>query len=195
MRRGIPPRFIRGRVEEIYANKEPHITLIGGLTHRNFSLIIVAVIGVSVVGGGWYLMQIQRDISIPDINGNTVTLSDFSGEVVVLDFMATWCGPCRAAMRDLVSIYRDIGDQFVLISITVDPNFDTVPILRDWVEEYDANWIHARDLADPPVAQQFKVSQIPTFVILDKEGEVRFRHVGPVSELKLKTEILSLVNE
>jgi len=159
--------------------------------------MIFAVIGVSVLGGGWYLMQIQgerMDFSIPDINGNTVTLSDYDGEVIVLDFMATWCGPCRAAMSDLVSAYNDIGDQFVLISITVDPNFDTVPILRDWVEEHDANWIHARDLADPPVAQQFKVTGIPTYVILDKKGEVRFRHLGPVSALTLKTEILSLVN-
>jgi thiol-disulfide isomerase/thioredoxin len=143
-------------------------------------------------------MQIQgeeMDFSIPDIDGNTVTLSDYSDEVVVLDFMATWCGPCRFAMRDLVSVHNDIGDQFVLISISVDPNFDTVQVLRGWVENYNATWIHARDLADPPLLQQFSVAEIPTYVILDREGKIRFRHVGPVSEIKLKTEILSLVNE
>jgi thiol-disulfide isomerase/thioredoxin len=160
--------------------------------------MIAAVIGISVIGGGWYLIQIQRDkldFSIPDIDGNTVTLSDYDGEVVVLDFMATWCGPCRVAMRDLLSVHNDIGNQFVLISISVDPNFDTVPVLRAWAGEYYATWIHARDLADPPVTQQFGISEIPTYVILDRDGEIRFRHVGPVSALKLKTEILSLVNE
>ena len=174
------------------------MTSTDGSKSKNLSLIIFAVVGISIIAGGWYLMQIQGnnlDFSIPDINGDTMTLSDYSGEVVVLDFMATWCGPCRTAMRDLVSVHKDIGDQFVLISISVDPNFDTVPVLRNWVEEYDANWIHARDLADPPVTQQFGVSEIPTYVILDKEGEIRFRHVGPVSAQKLKTEILSLVNE
>ena len=174
------------------------MTSIDGSKNRNLSLIIFAVVGGSIIAGGWYMMQIQKDkldFSIPDIDGNTVTLSDYSGEVVVLDFMATWCGPCRAAMRDLVSAYEDIGDQFVLISITVDPNFDTVPALISWMEEYGATWIHARDLADPPVTQQFGVSEIPTYVILDRDGEIRFRHVGPVSALKLKTEILSLVNE
>jgi thiol-disulfide isomerase/thioredoxin len=160
--------------------------------------MIFAVIGVSVIVAGWYLMQIQgerMDFSIPDIEGETVTLSDYSDEVVVLDFMATWCGPCRFAMRDLVAVQNDIGDQFVLISITVDPNYDTVPVLREWMEEYGATWIHARDLADPPVTQQFSVVEIPTYVIIDRDGEIRFRHVGPVSALKLKTEILSLVNE
>jgi thiol-disulfide isomerase/thioredoxin len=169
----------------------------GGSTNRNLSLMIVAVIGVSVVGGGWYLLQIQReriDFSIPDIEGNTVTLSDYSGEVVVLDFMATWCGPCKAAMPGLVSIYNELGDQFVMISITVDPSYDTVPVLEDWMETYGATWIHTRDLADPPVTQQFEVSLIPTYVIMDRKGEIRYRH-GPVSELKLKTEILSLINE
>lgn len=168
-----------------------------GSTNRNLSIVIAAVIGVSLLGGGWYLMQIQgerMDFSIPDIDGNTVTLSDYRGEVVVLDFMATWCGPCKAAMPGLVSIYNDIGDQFVMISITVDPTSDTVPVLRDWMETYGATWIHVRDTADPPVTQQFEVSLIPTYVIIDRKGEIRFRH-GPVSELKLKTEILSLIDE
>ncbi len=173
------------------------MTLVAGSTNRNLSLMIAAVIGVSLLGGGWYLMQIQgerMDFSIPDIDGNTVTLSDYSGEVVVLDFMATWCGPCKAAMPGLVSIYNELGDEFVMISITVDPTSDTIPVLKEWMETYGATWIHARDLADPPVTQQFEVSLIPTYVIIDRKGEIRFKH-GPVSELKLKTEILSLIDE
>jgi thiol-disulfide isomerase/thioredoxin len=172
--------------------------MFAGSTNRNLSLMIVAVIGISVIGGGWYLKQNQRDkldFSIPDLDGNMVSLSAFKGEVVVLDFMATWCGPCNVAMPGLVSLNNDIGDQFVMISITVSPSHDTVPVLREWMETYEATWIHARDLSDPPVTQQFEVSGIPTYVIIDRNGEIRFRHVGLVSELKLKTEILSLVNE
>jgi thiol-disulfide isomerase/thioredoxin len=160
--------------------------------------MIAAVIGVSVIGGGWYLMQIQQDkidFTILDIDMNPISLSALRGEVVVLDFMATWCGPCKAAMRDLVSLYNDIGDQFVMISITVDPSYDTAPVLREWMSRYGATWIHVRDLADPPVTQQFEVTGIPTYVIIDRKGDIRFRHVGPVSELTLKNEILSLVNE
>ena len=174
------------------------MTSISASANKNLSLVIFAVVGIAVIGGGWYLMQIQKDtldFSIPDVEGNTVTLSDYSDEVIVLDFMATWCGPCRYAMQDLVTVYNDIGDQFVLISITVDSNFDTDIVLRGWMEYYNASWIHARDLADPPVMQQFNIAEIPTYVILDRDGEIRFRHVGPVSAVQLKTEILSLVNE
>ena len=69
------------------------MTSTDGSKSKNLRLIIFAVVGVSIIVGGWYLMQIQRDkldFSIPDINGDTVTPSDYSGEVVVLDFMATW---------------------------------------------------------------------------------------------------------
>jgi thiol-disulfide isomerase/thioredoxin len=168
--------------------------------NRNFSLIIAAVIGVSLLGGSWFLMQSWResarvhDFSIPDIDRNTVTLSDYRDEVVVLDFMATWCGPCKAAMPDLVSLYNEIGDQFVMISISVDPTSDTAPVLREWAETYGATWIHARDLADPSVTQQFDVFNIPTYLIIERDGKIRYRH-GPVSKLRLKTEILSLVNK
>ena len=166
--------------------------------NKSLSLIIFAIVGVSVITAGWYLTQNENDkinFSIPDIDGNTIDLRSYRGEVVFLDFMATWCGPCRIAMQDLVEVYNDIGDKFVLISITVDPNHDKVSTLRRWMGDYDANWIHAFDLADPPVIQLFSVSEIPTYIILDRKGEIRFRHSGIVSAQKLKTEILSLVNE
>ncbi len=108
--------------------------------------------------------------------------------------MATWCGPCQAAMPSIVSLHEELGDQFVLISISVDPSYDSVQALEGWAEAFGATWTHARDLADPPVTQQFEISSIPTFVIIDREGEIRYKH-GPVSPLKLKTEILSLINE
>ncbi len=168
------------------------------LKNKNLSLFIFAIVGVSVITAGWYFTKNENDkinFSIPDIEGNTIDLKDYRGEVVFLDFMATWCGPCRIAMQDLVEVYNDIGDKFVLISITVDPNHDTVSNLRSWIDYYDANWTHAIDLADPPVIQLFSVSEIPTYIILDRKGEIRFRHSGIVSAQNLKTEILSLVNE
>ena len=159
-------------------------------------MMIIAIIGVLTLGGSWYLLQQQKDkLDFSVYDWNTVNLDTFKGEIVLLDFMATWCGPCRSTMPVLMSLYDDIGDQFKLISISVDPTHDTVEVLGAWVEEYGADWIHARDLGDPPVFRRFEVSGIPTFFVIDKRGEIRYRHVGPIPELTLKTEILSLVTE
>jgi thiol-disulfide isomerase/thioredoxin len=90
------------------------------------------------------------DFTLIDLDGNIFTLSDKTGQIVLLDFMATWCGPCQAAMPDLVKLYEEFGDKVVMISISVDPSFDTDEVLSGWRDQWGASWIHARDLADPP---------------------------------------------
>ena len=160
--------------------------------------IVPAIILVGLVAGVNYLQSTRNkniDFTLTNLDGETFSLSDFRGSVVVLDFMATWCGPCRFTMPVLTSIHQDLGDQFELISISVDPTHDTEEVLRAWADEYDADWIHARDLGEPPIFRQFQVTGVPTFFLIDKRGAVRFRHVGPVPEATLKQEILSLINE
>jgi len=159
-------------------------------------LVVLALL--LVIAGGWYIFRPRggaNDFSLTDIDGDPFRLSDFRGEVVLLDFMATWCGPCRTSMSDLLEIRRDFGEDVVLISISVDPVSDTAERLRDWADLWEANWIHARDTADPPVSQQFKVSVIPTLVIIDKDGTVGFRHVGLTPAETLKSEISELLNK
>lgn len=150
-----------------------------------------------VIAGGWYIFQPRgsvNDFSMVDIDGETFRLSDNRGRVVLLDFMATWCGPCRMSMSDLREIRRDFGEELVMISISVDPVSDTVEQLKSWRDFWEADWIHARDTADPPISRQFEASAIPTFVVIDKRGEIGYRQVGlaPVETLKSKiSELLS----
>lgn len=151
-----------------------------------------------VIASGGYVFWPRgsaNDFSLMDIDGDPFRLNDFRGEVVLLDFMATWCGPCRTSMSDLLEIRREFGEDVVLISISVDPVSDTVERLRDWADLWEADWIHARDTADPPVSRQFKVSVIPTLVIMDKDGTVGFRHVGLIPAETLKSEISELLNK
>ena len=158
-------------------------------------LVVLALL--LVIAGGWYISLHRggaNDFSLTDIDGVPFRLSDFRGEIVLLDFMATWCGPCSMSMSDLLEIRRDFREDVVLISISVDPVSDTAERLRDWADLWEADWIHARDTADPPVSQQFKVSVIPTLVIIDKDGTVGFRHVGLTPAETLKSEISELLN-
>jgi cytochrome oxidase Cu insertion factor (SCO1/SenC/PrrC family) len=134
------------------------------------------------------------DFSLIDLDGKNFTLSEMRGKVVLLDFMATWCGPCQAAMPDLVKLYEERGDEVVMISISIDPSFDTDEVLSSWRDQWGANWIHARDLADPPVGQLYFVRAIPTYVIIDQFGNIQYRHIGSVHLNILRSELSSLIN-
>ncbi len=151
-----------------------------------------------VVAGGWYVLLPKggaNDFSLVDIDSEPFQLKDFRGKVVLLDFMATWCGPCRASMVDLLKLRWEFGEELVMISISVDPTSDTVEQLKAWRDEFSADWIHARDTADPPVSQSFEVRAIPTLVIIDKRGEIGFRHVGPTPAETLISEVSELLSK
>jgi cytochrome oxidase Cu insertion factor (SCO1/SenC/PrrC family) len=133
------------------------------------------------------------DFTLIDLDGNIFTLSDKTGQIVLLDFMATWCGPCQAAMPDLVKLYEEFGDKVVMISISVDPSFDTDEVLSGWRDQWGASWIHARDLADPPAGQLYWVRAIPTYVIIDQFGNIQYRHIGSISLSVLRSELSALI--
>ena len=161
--------------------------------------MIIAGIAVFGAVGGWYMLQPKGnapDFSLTDLEGNSLRLRDFRGKVVLLDFMATWCGPCALSMPVLHSIHSEYGNRIVMISIGMDPMFDTEERLQHWVNYWEAAWIHARDIADPPVAQLYEAMSIPKYVIIDEKGDIRFTYVGyrQIEEI-LSREISSLLEE
>ena len=133
------------------------------------------------------------DFTIIDIDGNNLTLGDMRGKVVFLDFMATWCGPCQAAMPTLVQLFEEMGEQIVMISISIDPSSDSREVLSHWRDQWNADWAHARDLTNPPLVWQYWVRMIPTYVLIDQNGNIQYRHIGRVSLEILKMELSSLL--
>ena len=125
-----------------------------------------------------HLGTLAANFSLTDQNGSSSWLSDFIGKVVVIDFMATWCGPCRQQLPHLKVIWEkeDYSDKIVLMSIDIDPT-ESAETLRSFAQGFPyATWIWARDTAN--LGQAYQVAGIPKTVIIDQDDYIRFTHTG-----------------
>ena len=117
------------------------------------------------------------DFTLPDLQGNAVRLSDLRGKVVLINFWATWCYPCRTEMPSLEALYQDYWDQgFEILAIAIDVQGKAVVV--PFVEAFKLTF---PVLLAPhnDVGTRLQVSGIPTSYLLDKHGRIATREVGP----------------
>ncbi len=116
------------------------------------------------------------DFVLKSVDGNDVRLSDYKGKVVLLNFWATWCPPCRSEMPSIESLSKKMkGYDFVILAVSID-GFETSR-LKNMVSpsHYTFTVLHDRD---KKVADVYLISGIPTTYIIDKEGTIVDKSVG-----------------
>jgi cytochrome c-type biogenesis protein len=153
-------------------------------------IVVFLVIGIlyaalSLSGISATVEKVEH-FSLTDIDDAPWNLSDHSGKVVVLDFMATSCAPCEVLRQSLESATTDFEeDQLEIISVAVGP--DTDAVLRQYRDDREVNWTIARDTAD--LVTTFGVSHLPKLVIIDKDGYATYETDSDPGSDKLKSEV------
>jgi peroxiredoxin len=117
--------------------------------------------------------QTATDLSLPDLNGKNVSLSELKGKVVLIDFWASWCGPCRQNNPRLVKLYNKYhGKGFEIYGISLD---DDISSWKKAVHHDRLTWIQVIDDRgwEALSASTYGVDMIPTSFLIDREGVIR----------------------
>jgi peroxiredoxin len=113
---------------------------------------------------------------LKDVNGNVVSSDQFKGKIVVLDFWATWCPPCREEIPGYVDLYRKYGkDGLVIVGVSMDEAGPKV--VADFVKKYGVTYPIV--MADDSVVSAYGgMEAIPTTFLIDRTGQIRDKKVG-----------------
>jgi thiol-disulfide isomerase/thioredoxin len=130
------------------------------------------------------------DFKLDGIDSKPLTLLSARGKVVLLNFWATWCGPCRAEIPDLMALQQKYKDQLQIIGLTVDD--DDASLIKQVVAKTRINYPVA--MASPEVRTQYGgIAALPTSFLLDAQGRVVQKHEGLRDPALYETEIRALL--
>ena len=123
------------------------------------------------------------DFTLQDISGHPIHLRDLRGKVVVLDFLATWCPPCRALMPHLQKMHQDLSGQgLTILGLDVGEDSDEVSGFAK-KESYTFRLLLG---AEPDVSAKYYVEGYPTTFVVDRNGRITFRAFSEDSAASLR---------
>lgn len=149
----------------------------------NIALILIVVIGY--LGYQWYKApkysqgEVAPNFTSITPNGEEMSLSDFKGQYVLLDFWGSWCGPCRVESPSLVQLYTkykgtefENADGFTIFSVGMETNKDRWKAAIQQDNLYWSNHVSEVKRLNSDVALQYKVREIPTKYLISPEGNI-----------------------
>lgn len=126
------------------------------------------------------------DFTYPDVNGKSVSLSDFKGKVVLVDVWATWCAPCRKEIPALKKLEEEMhGKDVVFMGVSVDEDKDKQKWL-DFVKKEELKGVQIHASGWSKIAKDYKITGIPRFMVFDKAGKIVSVDAPRPSDPKLK---------
>jgi DsbE subfamily thiol:disulfide oxidoreductase len=156
--------------------------------------VTLSVLAASSLASSALTGRPAPDFALKSSTGENLRLSEYRGDVVMINFWATWCGPCRQEMPlldDLYNRYERVG--FNLLGVNIDDDSNRA---MDMIRELGVNFPVLFD-AQKQVSKMYEVDAMPVTVIVDREGTVRYVHQGykPGYEQKYLDQVRSLLRE
>ena len=145
--------------------------LLGMKQSYDQQLAQMADAGHSQGEGGWVGKQ-APELALPDANGNSVSLASYKGKYLLVDFWASWCGPCRQENPNVVKAHEEFkGKNFAILGVSLDKDKEA------WQQAIQAdklNWTHVSDLKfwNSKAVDIFKFGGIPYNVLIDPQGKI-----------------------
>ncbi len=132
----------------------------------------------AVTTGSAQMGQLAPDFSLPTLGGGETNLSDYAGQVVLVNFWATWCPPCKAEMPDINAYYEARQDDgLVVLAVNAQEDAATV---SSFIEATGFSFPVLLD-SDGRVEQQYQVRSFPMTFVIDRDGRVVYIHNGLIS--------------
>ncbi|MDP3789100.1 MAG: TlpA disulfide reductase family protein [Candidatus Omnitrophota bacterium] len=161
----------------------------------NKNVILILLAGMILIAGcstaGETTSKKAPDFSLQDINGKTVRLSDYSGKVIILNFFATWCPPCREEIPDFIELVNTTDkERFVIIGISVEKGDEGT--VRKFAAAKKINYPVLVD--DGLVSKTYgPISSIPTTFIIDRNGNITEKIIGSRTKTEFEGRIKPLL--
>ena len=125
------------------------------------------------------------DFTIYDIAGNEVHLSDYIGKPVVLNFWASWCGPCQSEMPDFDEVYAELGDEIHFLMVNMTGGRETIDTASTFIEEQGYSFPVFYD-TESDAAMTYGVYSLPTTYFIDAEGYGIAQAIGAINRETLQ---------
>ncbi len=136
-------------------------------------------------------MDYINNFSLDNLSGEKISLSDFAGKIVVLNFWATWCPPCKAEIPDFIEVYNEYKDQGIaFLGISLD---DDLNALKQFVFDNNISYPILIDNQIANVSGNWGISAIPTTFFIDKNGEIIDKRIGQIPKQELVSVLKGLL--